>query len=215
MTARPWRIPSPTAGPAGLLGALLTACYPGPSKPCVEGVEPGDRLSVALLERYDADTTFAYDLPTFFGPSAGREAAYEGCNPTRDLPPGEPLTVDVLKWYVEEDGNSCNTLIMSANDTSLAQLGPAATDGFSWGAGGIRLGSAWHGLAVVGGCTRRWVAEFMVRSGAHPLDRAVPGEIPPVLMMRALYETDDDCSYEELGQACLFVVQLEKLGDQP
>ena len=197
-----------------LLAAVAGGCKESDPWPCVEGVEPGDTLAVTLLENYDEETTFRYDLATFFGIDSDVASLFEACQFGHDLALGATLTVDVLKWYVEEDGKSCNRLALTVDDTAQATFGDANTVSFFWPAGGLPMGTAQHPFALVDGCERSWAAYFLVRSadGVGPFDAAVPGELPPVLMMRDIWPTDDACSYSEEANTCLFVVQLEKEG---
>ena len=194
--------------------AVAGGCKESDPWPCVKGVEPGDTLAVTLLENYDEDTTFQYDLAAFFGTDLDVPTYFEDCQFDRDLTIPAILTVDVVKWYVEGDGASCNELALSVHDTPQVTFGPASTS-FKIGAmGGPPLGSAQHPFALVDGCERWWAAYFLVRptGEVRPFDAAVPGELPPVLMMRDIWPTDDTCAYSEEANTCLFVVQLEKEG---
>jgi len=177
-------------------------------------VEPGEALSVTVLEPYDENTTFRYDLVEYFGENSVAEWSLRNCSYVRDLQMGEVLTVDALKWYVEEDGKSCNQLALSVHDTPLVTFGPPTTAAAVGAIGGPPMGLAQHYYALIEGCERSWIAYFLVRraEGVGPLEAAVPGDFPPVLLMRDIGPTSEACSYTEEANRCLFVVQLEKEG---
>jgi hypothetical protein len=179
---------------------------------CVEGLDLGTTYRVTVLE--PADTNSQYGIQTSHGPDFGTSVdATLTCGAGFDFVSGSTFLIEPIS---KADFNDCYGRIAVPSEVAEIQL-MSQTDAYT--GGGYLMGTPRFQVDRGGGCVGQWQLTFSSPWDAHPLDVPVPGDYPPVVMVRTFYPEGGDvqpCLLPNSGLAthtyCIdyFVVKLDK-----
>ena len=181
-------------------------------KMCVEGLEIGTTYRVTVLE--PVSETSEYAIQTSQGPDFGTQIwDSPGCGTGFDFVSGSSFLVEPVS---KVDLPGCFGLLAIPKDVDELQLLGESDSGVQgWG----KLMRTPPFSVDRAGCTGWWELDFLSPRGAWPLSVPVPGEYPPVLLLRYFTATTTDgtvCGSTnatiKMYSVCTdyFVVQLAK-----
>ncbi len=197
-----------------MLSAAVFAASCSKEKYCVEGLDIGTTYQVTVLEPANAKSQYA--VQTSRGPDFGMNVLdTQSCGNGFDFVVGSAFSIEPVS---KQDLMSCYGRIAVPSGVGGVQLvreisGP--TQG-----GGVLMQTPTFEADLFGGCVGQWQLGFISPQEDPPLTTPVPGEYPPVLMLRT-FQSDATTDL----QACLlpdskltassscqdyFVVALEK-----
>ena len=174
-----WRSPTSVVAPIILVAAFSMAlgCQ---REYCVEGLDLGTTYRVTVLEPADANSQYGVQL------SHGRDFGAE-VNPTLtcgagfDFVSGSTFLIEPIS---KADFNDCYGRIAVPSEVAEIQL-MSQTDAYT--GGGYLMGTPRFQVDRGGGCSGQWQLTFASPRDAPPLGTPVPGEYPPVVMLRTFY----------------------------
>lgn len=152
--------------------SLLACERPGP---CF-GLGLGERYQVQLLERYDEQSSYDFELG---GP------APRSCGADFDLKPTDGVTVRVVE---QQQGDPCDVNRVEIESSVGQELGPPAPREFALLQGTSSVFQAYRS-ATIAGCAGVWglVVKSQVEpegEDGNPFLEATPGEVPPIVLVR-------------------------------
>jgi len=181
---------------------------------CVEGLDIGTTYKVTVLDPANANSQ--YGVQTSQGPSLGTNVSdTQSCGEGFDFVAGATFLIEPIS---KQDLMGCYGRIAVPSDLGGVQL--AGQTGGPTEGGGVLMQTPTFQASFSDGCVGQWQLGFISVDQAPPLKAPVPGEYPPVLLLRTFQPTGAVASQScplldsklAVSNSCddYFVVKLEK-----
>lgn len=159
------------------LGVIVSTSYGCERKFCVEGLDIGTTYRVTVLEPANAQSQYA--VQTSKGPDFGMYVGWVStCGAGFDFVAGSTFLV---RPVARVSPTNCDERIAEVSGLQEVQI-IKEPSGLATNGGPLLTSRPFEGQR--GGCTGTWNLAFMSPHYDPPLKVPVPGEYPPVLMLR-------------------------------